>query len=67
MAGVQDFVGKWREESKEGYDEMADALGIYKCSKIKYNYKNMFGFVKMFVSIFFFQLQRLIARHLYSG
>lgn len=28
MAGVQDFIGSWREEAKEGYDEMAEALGL---------------------------------------
>ena len=29
MAGVKDFLGSWREEAKEGYDEMAEALGKY--------------------------------------
>ena len=28
MAGVQAFVGSWREEDKTGFNEMADALGI---------------------------------------
>ncbi|KAL3871286.1 hypothetical protein ACJMK2_039293 [Sinanodonta woodiana] len=28
MSGVQGFVGKWREECKDGFDEMANALGI---------------------------------------
>lgn len=28
MAGVQEFIGSWREEAKEGYDQMADALGL---------------------------------------
>ena len=25
--GVQGFLGSWREEIKEGYDQMAEALG----------------------------------------
>ena len=29
MAGVKGFLGSWREEVKEGYDHMADALGMY--------------------------------------
>lgn len=29
MAGVQGFIGSWREEEKTGYDEMANALGRY--------------------------------------
>jgi hypothetical protein len=28
MAGIQAFVGSWREEEKAGFNEMADALGI---------------------------------------
>ena len=28
MAGVQAFIGSWREEEKEGFEAMAEALGI---------------------------------------
>ena len=29
MAGIEAFIGSWREETKEGFDQMADALGIF--------------------------------------
>ncbi|XP_052789484.1 uncharacterized protein LOC128223973 isoform X2 [Mya arenaria] len=28
MSGVEAFIGSWREEEKEGYEEMASALGL---------------------------------------
>ncbi|WAR31580.1 FABP7-like protein [Mya arenaria] len=28
MSGMEAFIGSWREEEKEGYEEMATALGL---------------------------------------
>jgi hypothetical protein len=27
MSGLEAFIGSWQEQSKEGFDEMAKALG----------------------------------------
>lgn len=47
MAGVQAFIGSWREEEKTGYDEMANALGLppekkefFKNAKTEITYSN---------------------------
>lgn len=29
MAGLQQFVGSWQETEKNGFEEMANALGRY--------------------------------------
>ena len=29
MTGVEAFVGSWREETKDGFDEMANTLGKF--------------------------------------
>lgn len=38
MAGIQQFVGSWEETTKEGFEEMASALGKQKKLWVLFHY-----------------------------
>lgn len=42
MAGLQQFVGSWQETEKEGFEEMATALGKSKLWFLKLVFPNKF-------------------------